>query len=180
MCRARTYLRSNAGFSSFDSGSEKWFKLTSPPTTLSTSPCLSVTSTPYTTQCRPNDPSTWGRLTATAGGGRYSVEIQAGYTMPDSRFAEDAGVAGDNGNPVKGSCDNLAVIITERRAPLFAGVMDRADKTTTIRSVGRLAHGDTNDYTPALLLLEQHGCAVLSATSQPSRVIAQPFRSDPG
>jgi len=181
MCRARAYLRSNARFSGFDPGSEKWLRLTSPvPTTLTTSPCASVTSAPHTTQCRPNDPSTWGRLTATAGGGRYTVELQAGYALPDSRFAEDALLTGDDGDLVKGSCDNLVVIITERRAPLFGGVTDRADKTTTIRSVGRLSQGDTNDYTPALLLLEQHGCAVLVATSQPAKIVAQPYRSDPG
>ena len=157
VCRARAYLRSNARISGFDSGSERWLRLTSPLTTLTTSPCLSMTSSPYTTQCRPNDPSTWGRLTATAGGGRYTVEIQAGYAMPDSRFAEDALLVGDNGDPVKGSCDNLVVIITERRAPLFAGVTDGTDKTTTVRSVGRLSQGDADDYTPALLLLEQQG-----------------------
>jgi len=180
MCRARAYLRSNARFSGFDPGSEKWLQLTSPATSLTASPCTSVTSAPYTTQCRPNDPSTWGRLTATAGGGRYAVELQAGYALPDSRFAEDALLTGDNGDPLKGSCDNLVVIITERRAPLFGGVTDRADKTTTIRSVGRLSQGDTNDYTPALLLLEQRGCAALVATSQPAKIVAQPYQSSPG
>lgn len=181
VCRARAYLRTHARLSSFDSGSEKWLKLSSPVnTTLTTNPCSSVTSTPYTTQCRPNDPSTWGLLKATASGGRYAVEIRAGYALPDPRFAEDVLLAEDGGDPHKGSCDILAVIITERRTPLFAGVTNKADKTTTTRSVGRLGQGDTRDNTPALLLLEQHGCAVLTSTSQQARVIAQPYQSDPG
>jgi len=185
VCRAREYLKTNSRFSSFDSGSEKWFQLSSPLNTLTSSPCLNTTNAPFVTLCLPGalgipNTSTWGKLTATAGGGRYTIEIQSGYAMPDSRFPEDITAAADMGDPLKGSCDNLVVIITERRAPLFAGVMDRADKTTTIRSVGRISNIVIGDYTPALLLLEQHGCAVLTATSNGGRVVAQPFLTHPG
>lgn len=180
VCRARAYLRTNARFPGFDSGSERWITPTLTPSNLTSSPCLSTSSVPFITQCRANDPSTWGKLTATAGGGRYSVEIQAGYAMPDARFAEDLSVAGDDGDPLKGFCDNLVVIIRESRAPVFGGVIDRYDKTTTVRSVGRLNQGDSDDYNPALLLLEQRGCAVLTVTSEPARLIAQPYQGNPG
>ncbi|MEN3315175.1 MAG: hypothetical protein V7605_1409 [Acidimicrobiaceae bacterium] len=185
VCRAGEYLKTNSRFPSFDPGSEKWFKLGSPLSALTSSPCLNTSSAPFVTLCLPGQlgvprTDTWGKLTATAGGGRYSVEIQSGYSMPDSRFPEDLTAAADTGDPLKGSCDNLVVIIKETRSPIFAGVIDRSDKSTTIRSVGRLSNINTGDYNPALLLLEQHGCAVLTDSSNGGRVIAQPYLDHPG
>jgi len=185
VCRAREYLRTNSLFPDFDPGSENWFRLGAPVSALTSSPCLNTSSAPFLTLCLPGqlgvpNTDTWGKLTATADGGRYSVEIQSGYLMPDSRFAEDALSAADTGDPLKGSCDNLVVIIKERRSPIFGGVIDRSDKTTTIRSVGRLSNINTGDYNPALLLLEQHKCAVLTDTSNGARVFAQPYLDHPG
>lgn len=185
VCRAREYLRTNSRFASFDSGSEKWFQLGAPVSALTSSPCLNTSSAPFLTLCLPGqlgvpNTNTWGKLTATADGGRYSVEIQSGYAMPDSRFAEDVVAAADTGDPLKGSCDNLVVIIRRTRSPFFAGVIDGSDKTTTIRSVGRLSNINTGDYNPALLLLEQHKCAALTVTSNGGRVIAQPYLDHPG
>ncbi len=185
VCRARAYVRTNSRLSGFDTGSEKWFQLGSPVSALTSSPCLNTTSWPFPTLCLPGQvgvprTDTWGKLTATAYGGRYSIEIQSGYAMPDSRFPEDILASADQGDVLKGSCDNLAVIIKERRAPLFAGIMDRSDKTTTVRSVGRISNIDTGDYNPALLLLEQHGCSVLTTSGANTRVIAQPYRDHPG
>lgn len=185
VCRARSYLQTNARISGFDTGSEKWFQLGSPISTLTSSPCLNTTAYPYPALCLPGQlgvprTETWGKLTATAGGGRYSVEIQSGYPMPDARFPEDVVAANDQGDVLKGACDNLVVIIRETRAPIFGGIVDRSARTTTIRSVGRVSNIATGDYNPALLLLEQHGCAVLSNTSNGGRVIAQPYRDHPG
>jgi len=185
VCRASEYLKTNSRFSSFDTGSEKWFQLGSPLSAITSSPCLNTSSLPFLTLCLPGQlgiprTDTWGRLTATAGGGRYSVEIQSGYAMPDSRFPEDIPAAADTGDPLKGSCDNLVVIIKQTRPPVFAGVIDRNDKTTTIRSVGRLSNINTGDYNPALLLLERRKCAVLTAASNGGRIIAQPYQDHPG
>lgn len=184
VCRASDYIRANApGFSSFDPGSEKWFQLSSPLNQLTTSPCLNPTAAQL---CLPGalgvpNAATWGKLSATAGGGRFTIEIQSGYTMPDARFSEDTVAAGDTGDPLKGACDNLVVIITERRTPFFAGVIGGGgDKTTTIRSVGRVSNLRSDEYSPALLLLEREGCNVLSVASNNSRVVAQPYLSFPG
>lgn len=186
VCRARDYVLANAeGFSAFDAGSERWFQLGEPLNRLSSSPCLNTSSSPFIDACLPGElgvpnSSSWGRLTATAGGGRYAVEVQSGYAMPDPRFPEDTRATTDTGDPLKGSCDNLAVVITERRTPFFAGVIGGADKTTTIRSVGRWSNVATEEYSPALLLLERQGCNVLEVSSNNARVVAQPYLDYPG
>ena len=76
VCRAREYLRTNKGFGSFDAGSEKWFQLGSPISQLTSSPCLNTSNAPFVNLCLPGElgvprTDTWGRLTASAEGGRY-------------------------------------------------------------------------------------------------------------
>ena len=181
VCRAADYLRSSKGFGSFDPGSEKWFQLSDPLSQLTSSPCIN----PNLQACLPGglgvpNTSTWGRLTATAGGGRFSVEIQSGYAMPDPRFPEDALVPADTGDPLKGACDNLSVILREKHTPLFGRMLGAQERTATIRSVGRLSLIASEEHSPALLLLERSGCDVLSVNSNNSRVIAQPYLKYPG
>jgi len=185
VCRAREYLKTNSQLANFDVGSEKWFQPSTPIVNLNSSPCVNTSAAPFLTLCLPGAlgvprTDTWGKLTATAGGGRYSIEIQSGYAMPDSRFPEDAVASADSGDPLKGSCDNLAVIVRQTRTPILAGVVDKSSKTTVIRSVGRLSNVVTGDFNPALLLLEQHKCAVLTDTSNGARIIAQPYLDHPG
>ncbi|MFP5317131.1 MAG: pilus assembly protein TadG-related protein [Acidimicrobiia bacterium] len=180
VCQARRYLLDNArGFSAFDAGSETWSNAASPPTVHASSPCPANPLTPDATPCQPNAPGTWARLQATAGGGRFTVEIQAGYAMPDSRFGEDTALA-DTGDPAAGSCDNLAVIVTQRRPLLFAPVVGIADGETRVRSVGRLNAVETLEFVAALQLLEEHKCAVLETGGANTRVISQPFGTYPG
>ena len=180
VCQARRYLLDNAkGFDAFDAGSETWSNAATPATVAGTSPCPANVLTPDPTPCQPNAPATWAKLQATAGGGRFSIEIQAGYAMPDSRFAEDTGRA-DTGNPAAGSCDNLAVIVTQRRPLLFAPVLGVADGESRVRSVGRLNAIETLEFVAALQLLEEHKCAVLETGGANTRVISQPFQTYPG
>ena len=181
VCRAADYLRTSKGIAGFDPGSERWFQLTEPLSQLTSSPCLN----PTLNVCLPSalgipNSATWGKLTATAGGGRISIEIQSGYHLPDPNFPEDALVPADTGDPLKGECDNLAVTIRETQKPLFGKVFGADERTTTIRSVGRLSMISSEEYSPALLLLEQHGCDVLTVNSNNSRVIAQPYLQYPG
>jgi hypothetical protein len=179
-CKARDYVLTNLGGSStFDPGSETWSNGATPRTTWATSPCASPTVPPASTPCWPGTPATWAKLRATAGDGRITVEVQAGYVLPDPRFAEDARTT-DSGDPARGSCDNVAVIITERRAHAFAGVLGFGDTTTTIRAVGRLAVEVNRDYVAALQLLEQHECDVLQTGGANTRVIVQPTGDHPG
>ena len=181
VCRAADYLRTSKGIAGFDPGSERWFQLSNPLSQLTSSPCLN----PSLNLCLPGalgvpNMATWGRLTATAGNGRYSIEIQSGYHLPDPRFPEDTLVPADTGDPLKGECDNLSVVIRETHKPLFGKVFGAQARTTTIRSVGRMSMVASEEYSPALLLLEQHGCDVLTVNSNNSRVIAQPYLQYPG
>ena len=146
---------------------------------LTTNPCPSVATAPDTVPCAPNNPATWAKLQATAGNGRYTVEIQSGYVLPDPRFAGDAAL-GDTGVTEQGSCDNLAVILTERQEPSFAQVGGAGATNVRVRSVGRLNAAETLDFVAALQLLERHDCDVLTTGGANTRVIAQPWGSYPG
>ena len=181
VCKARDYLLANGrGFNSFDPGSERWTTAATPPASRSLSPCPATTSAPDPVTCAPDNPDTWAKLTATARSGRYTIEIQAGYALPDPRFPEDTAQVEDAGQVGQGSCDNLSVIITERRAPLFAQVAGFGATTTRVRSVARLNSTETVDFVAALHLLEQHKCGVLQTGGTNTRVIAQPNADYPG
>ncbi|HUQ62136.1 MAG TPA: hypothetical protein VM121_00090 [Acidimicrobiales bacterium] len=181
VCKARDYLLSNARqFSAFDAGTETWSNPAIPPVLKGVSPCLAVVGTPDVTPCLPNVPATWAKLTATAGNGRFIIEIQSGYSLPDARFSSDASATADNGDPLKGSCDNLAVIVTQKQRPFFAGIVGGKDKPVMIRSVGRLRGIQISDYVAALQLLEKHKCGVLQTGGANTRVVAQSFGIYPG
>ena len=174
VCKARNFLLTNAdGFSSFDPGSETWSNGAAQ--VIVTNPCPAVANAPDVTQCAAGTPSTWAKLQATAGGGRFTVEIQSGYVLPDPRFPSDA----DRGDP--GSvCDNLAVILTEVTSPNFAQVTNGGSTAVGVRSVGRLNATETLDFVAALQLLERTNCDVLQVGGANTRVIAQPYGPYPG
>jgi hypothetical protein len=178
VCKARDYLIGNArGFSSFDAGSVTWS--TAAAQLITTDPCPSLAFSEDPNPCVPNNPATWAKLQATAGGGRFTVEIQAGYALPDPRFAEDVGL-GDPGAPELGGCDNLAVILTERQGPAFAQAGGGTVKNLRVRSVGRLNAEETLDFVAALQLLDRHNCDVLTTGGSGTKVIAQPYNTYPG
>ena len=179
VCTARRYLLENAAFSTFDPGSETWSNAATPAAVYPTTPCPANPLTPDANPCQPNNPATWARLQATAAGGRFTIEIQSGYPMPDARFAEDTGRA-DVGEPALGSCDNLSVIVTQRRELLFAPVIGIASGESRVRSVGRLNAVETLEFVAALQLLEEHKCSVLETGGANTRVISQPFGTYPG
>jgi hypothetical protein len=174
VCKAREFLLRNAdGFSSFDTGSETWSNGAAQ--VIATNPCPAVANAPDATQCSAAVPSTWAKLQATAGGGRFTVEIQSGYVLPDPRFPADAS-RGDPGTV----CDNLAVILTESASPAFAQVGGGGSTAVGVRSVGRLNATETLDFVAALQLLERTNCDVLQVGGANTRVIAQPYGTYPG
>jgi hypothetical protein len=178
VCKARQFLLSNAkGFSSFDAGSETWSTVAGG--LIGSDPCPAVASAADAVACAPNAPATWAKLQATAGSGRFTIEIQSGYVLPDPRFPNDAAV-GDAGVAEMGSCDNLAVILTERQESRFAQVKGRASTNVRVRSVGRLNSTQTLDFIAALQLLERNKCNVLQVGGNGTRVIAQPYNTYPG
>lgn len=179
VCAARGYLAANS--LPFDANSEKWSTAAATPVVYATSPCANPAAAPYTTKCTPNDPTTWAKITATAGGGAISVEIRSGYVLPDPLFPEDAALTGDNSvDTGKGSCDQVAVILKHTEHALFGGIVRGGTKTTTIRSVGRLNKVANEEFVPSLLLLERKKCGVLTVSGSNTRVIAQPFQTYPG
>jgi hypothetical protein len=181
VCKARDYLLANAGqFTTFDAGSETWSNVGAPVVAKATSPCVALGSGPDAAPCVPNAPATWAKLSATAGQGRFTIEIQSGYALPDARFTEDATQNVDTGDPALGSCDNLALIVTQRQSALFGAVIGGRSTTVTIRSVGRLHGVQTSDYVAALQLLERHKCGVLQTGGANTRIVAQAFGSYPG
>jgi hypothetical protein len=178
VCKARQFLLGNAkAFKAFDAGSETWSNGAAQ--VFTTNPCPSVATAADTVPCAPNNPATWAKLQATAGQGRFTVEIQSGYVLPDPRFPSDAAL-GDTGVAENGSCDNLAVILTERQEPSFAQVGGAGSTNVRVRSVGRLNAAETLDFVAALQLLERHDCDVLTTGGANTRVIAQPWGSYPG
>ncbi|MDQ3640296.1 MAG: Tad domain-containing protein [Actinomycetota bacterium] len=178
VCKAREFLLGNArGFSSFDAGSETWSNANA--LVYSTNPCPGVVSAPDANPCQPNLPSSWAKLQATAGQGRFTIEIQSGYVLPDPRFPSDA-TMGDAGATEQGACDNLAVIISERQQPSFAQVGGHGSTVVRTRSVGRLNSAETLDFVAALQLLELRDCGVLKTGGSGTRVIAQPYGPYPG
>jgi hypothetical protein len=180
VCKARDYLLGNlTGVSSFDPGSETWSDAATPSAPRTSSPCPATATGPDSVPCSPNAPETWARLRATAGGARFGVEIQSGYVLPDPRFSDDTSRE-DTGGADQGSCDNLAVILTERRAPSFAQLVGAGATTTRARSVGRLNATETVNYTAALQLLERNLCNVLQTGGTNTRVYAQPYQDQPG
>jgi hypothetical protein len=178
VCKARDYLIANAkAFSAFDAGSETWS--TAAAQLIVANPCPSVAFAEDPNPCVPNNPATWAKLQATAGQGRFTVEIQAGYALPDARFPTDTGL-GDAGAPELGGCDNLAVILTERQAPSFAQAGGAEATSVRVRSVGRLNAEETLDFVAALQLLDRHNCDVLTTGGSGTKVIAQAYNTYPG
>ena len=178
VCKAREFLLGNAKtFKTFDPGSETWS--TAAAQVLAVNPCPSVATAPDTVPCAPNNPATWAKLQATAGQGRFTIEIQSGYVLPDPRCPGDA-ARGDTGAADRGSCDNLAVILTEREEATFSKVGGAEATNVRVRSVGRLNAVESVDFVAALQLLERHDCDVLTTGGANTRVIAQPYGTYPG
>lgn len=183
VCKAREFLLGNTAlFSSFDAGSEVWSNVgtpAAPAVVKASNPCPAVAAAPDAVPCSPNAPATWAKLQATAGAGRITIMIQAGYVLPDPAFPSDADL-GDTGAAEQGSCDNLAVVLTQRDSPTFAKVGGATSKLVRVRSVGRLNATETLDFVAALQLLERTRCDVLQTGGANTRVVAQPFNTYPG
>jgi hypothetical protein len=121
---------------------------------------------PNDTACVANTPTTWGWFDGTTPGGKISVEIRSGYSMPDARFSDDTALAADTGEVAKGGCDQLAVIVTRSDEPGLGSLATESDLTTRVRSVARRSPNSEQSGPVALLLLERHNCLTLAAGSQ--------------
>jgi hypothetical protein len=176
VCRAIEYLKANNSDLADMSGT--WSDGQTPPTVYGTNPCVDPTADPYTRLCAAADRSTWARFQGTADGGHVTIDIRSGYVLPDPDFDEDAtAYSGDVGDTALGGCDQLAVILRTDNDETFASVFGGGDKTTTIRSVGRVTIESDDTEAVALLLLEQTACRTLHTSGNNTfvRVRATPI-----
>lgn len=133
--------------------------------------------TPPTEYCE-TSPTDWRKYVGISSDGDLRVTIAAGYDLSASGFSEDSGAyAGDEGdNP----CEHLAVIIEQRQEPFFGGVAGSTGWETTLRSVARTQVGDGGEIAPALLMLEQTKCEVVTAAGGSATIEARGRNGAPG
>lgn len=171
VCTAYQYALANAdGFSSFTS--ETWSSGDDGATFTTGAPgCPSGVS--YTAPCT-DDAATWARFHGEARDGDITVDILSGYVLPDARFGEDASITGDDGQP----CDQVAVIVSERRTPLFGQVAGVHSQSTTIRSVARITRGPSQ--VAALVVLDRTICNAIDASTNGGRLVVHASGDTPG
>lgn len=112
-------------------------------------------------------PASWARFTwnGTLEGKALNVVIQSGYLLTGTGFSEDALPAADaDKDDSAAGCNQLAVIINQRRDPGLGSLATSSDLITSVRSVGRV-RSESGGYAPAMLLLEQTTCPVLESGS---------------
>ncbi len=153
-CSALDYLRSN--HSELADLSVTW--QTGAGGTVTGDPCAAGAAE-RTATCQPGNPSTYASFTGTTAGGRISVEVDGGYTLPDPRFTETGSATSDLGEGT--GCDQVAVIVTESRTPGFGRLVTDGNLASTVRSVGRMSPESTRRVAVALLLLERTDCKVV-------------------
>lgn len=146
--------------------------------TVAGSPCSSLANQ----ECTPNTPSTWAWIRAVDG--NRVVDLRSGYTLPDPNFPEDATrYSGDNGEAARGSCDHLAVIVSDRDPSYFGGIVGAVDYSTAIRTVGRVKITTIQRAVPAFLMLERTECEVLSqqvGSSEGGIIVERSTANTPG
>jgi hypothetical protein len=163
VCQALTYLQANGPrFASVTAATGTWTNGLGNPTANG---CTDAT---YRAQkCVPGSTSSWARFTwnGTYQTTAFKVVIQSGYDLASSGFKEETlpAAAADQDDKQQG-CDSLAVTITENRKPGLGSLASTADLVSTIRSVGRVISKPIGDA-PAMLLLKQSGCPILSTGS---------------
>lgn len=115
--------------------------------------------------CDATDLTTWAKYawSGTVGGLGLTVNIQSGYVITPGRWSEDSlqPSTADQDDSASG-CDQLAVIVQQSRKPGVGTLATTSDLTTAVRSVARVKAVPGGDA-PAMLLLKQTGCDVLSA-----------------
>jgi len=123
----------------------------------------------------------------TSGGTRYEVWIKMPYSLSDTStggpFTNEtyASLASDPGDAMQQGCDQIGVVIKEWNAPGLSRIVSRSDLVSRVRSVARVKVGN-GDPAPALLILEQKRCGVLTVGSggSPSRIKVYGSGTSPG
>lgn len=164
VCSALRYLRtSDFRFSGITSASGTW---TNGSGGAAANGCTDTTAQSQT--CVPGSLGSWARFVwqDSVVSPRLRVQIQSGYQAgPTSGWREDTlpAAQADPGDGAQG-CDQLSVIITQRRKPGVGSIARSSDLVSSIRSVGRVVAGP-GGYAPAMLLLKRTGCTSLEVGS---------------
>lgn len=140
--------------------------------------CTSGPSGTFSRVCSPAAPgsrASWARFEGTAGS-RTQVWIQSGYLLTEGgNFPEESALPAlrnDVGKASQRGCDQIAVIVTQRRSPAFGGITGLKDIVSTVRSAGRVFTGEEGKGAVALLLLERNNCGVLNASGSGKILVA--------
>ncbi len=161
VCTAVRYLKAQYGAYTI---SDAWSDGVNAP--VSPTPCND--STRLATACSPSSQATWAKYRGTVGdpaSPRLLIEVRAGYDVNDPAFPEESSfstLVNDRGRASAGGCDNLAVIVTQKRKPGLGSLATSGDVTTRIRSVGRVDIGQNGKAPVGLLILEQTDCSAIS------------------
>ncbi|QNN53153.1 TadE/TadG family type IV pilus assembly protein [Nocardioides mesophilus] len=138
------------------------------------------------TACTPSTASSWAVYRGTVGAAaspRLLIEVRAGYDVGDSTaFPEElyTTLSNDRGTASAGGCDNLAVIVTQKRKPGLGSLATSGDVTTRIRSVGRVVLGQNGKAPVALLILEQLDCSAINTDGNTTRLFVHGAGDRPG
>lgn len=123
--------------------------------------------------CRPGDSSTHAHYQSTFG--NFEVTIKSPFLVTDGTFPEEDldTFNADKGDPTLNGCDQLGIIVTEKKKPGLGSIATAADLTSSVRSVGRVSLGTKSLGAVALLLLDRMECDVLrNASANTSIVVA--------
>jgi hypothetical protein len=116
--------------------------------------------------CSPTDKTSWAKFhwADTWQNMPLEVTVESGYDLAGNTWSEDSlpASSGDTGDSAQQGCDHLAVTVTQSRKPGLGSLATSSDLVTAIRSVGRVEQGPGGNA-PAMLLLKQSGCAILTA-----------------
>jgi hypothetical protein len=140
-------------------------------------PCA-ADATQQDVACVPNDMSSWAwyhGTASTSSGKSLTIDVRTGYRTPDPAF--DPTGSTDNGLPVEGGCDQLAVIFQESTKPRLA---KGAPLVTRVRTVARTTASSGGRASAALLILERKDCTAISVNSSNTFIQVKGFNDKPG
>lgn len=126
------------------------------------------------------DLSTWAVYQGTSTDPDVDVAIKSGYLLSDGGFPEESLPSLTGDGSASGGCDQLAVIVTERRSPGFGSLATSADLISRVRSVGRVEIGDEGDVAVALVVLERVACLALHVEGSNAKIHVEGRGSSPG
>ena len=95
----------------------------------------------------------------------YRVIIKSPYVLTEGGWSEEGMTTSTSDQSTIDGCDQLGVIITERRKPGLGSIATDGDLAFALRSASRALITGEDSLAPALILLEQTACSALTVGS---------------